>query len=148
MLFSLFLAVASCAPSLSAPVSGKIVNSFRAPSCEYCAGHRGWDIGFDGHQVVRAAFTGVVTFSGTVAGTHFVVQDIGCGLRLTYGQLLDRKNDAGVVVATGDLLLRGNFVGHSFGVLYVGVRRGRQPLDPAPFFGRARARLVARSTSR
>ncbi|MSO59762.1 MAG: hypothetical protein EXQ63_05505 [Ilumatobacteraceae bacterium] len=147
MLFSFIAAVALCTPSLSAPVSGQLVRSFRAPTCEYCAGHRGWDIGFNGQQVVRAATTGIVTFSGTVAGTQFVVQDIGCGLRLTYGRLLDRTNGQGIVIVTGDHLGKGDSLGHGEGVLYLGVRRGRQALDPAPFFGRARARLVSRGVS-
>ncbi|MCX6527283.1 MAG: hypothetical protein NTU52_04750 [Actinobacteria bacterium] len=148
MPFSLVAAIALCVPNLLAPVSGHLVQSFRAPPCEYCAGHRGWEIGFEGAQVVRAAITGAVTFSGTVAGTQFVVQDIGCGLRLTYGRVSDRTNSRGMTIMTGDLLRKGDSLGHGVGMLYLGVRRGRQALDPTPFFGRVRARLVGRATSR
>ena len=88
---------------------------------------------------MRAAAGGTVTFSGSVAGTVYVVVDHGDGLRATYGRL------ASAAVAGGDRVATGAVVGRSGGGgLYFGLRRGDEYVDPAPLLGRLveRWRLV------
>jgi len=86
---------------------------------------------------VHALLDGVVTFDGTVGMRRFLVTRIGPDLRLTYGDLAGEKWDPGTVIR------RGTPLGVSGGQLYIGVRRGSQPVDPALVVGRTGARLTA-----
>jgi murein DD-endopeptidase MepM/ murein hydrolase activator NlpD len=126
------------------PVDAPVVDPFRAPACEYCAGNRGIEYGPREGQVVRAGATGVVTFAGSVAGTRYVVVEHPDGLRMTYGKLATSE------VAAGQRVLRGQRVGTTTTSLFVGLRRGDEYLDPAPLLGtlRYRTRLVPSDGSR
>ena len=70
-----------------APVRGVVVDGFRAPACQRCAGHRGVTIATTTGTPVRAVTAGVIVFVGQVARVLYVVEDIGRGARVTYGRL-------------------------------------------------------------
>jgi len=87
---------------------------------------------------VRAVEGGVVTFSGSVAGTSYVVVDHRNGWKLTYGRL------TGTNVERGQGVARGARLGTTGPDFYFGLRVGGQYRDPEPFLGRqiGRPRLV------
>src|SRR6478609_7844994 len=115
---------ASCwAPPVPAPV----VETFEAPPCPWCAGHRGLEFGPTAGSPVRAVASGVVFFAGAVAGLRYVSVDQPDGLRVTYGWL------SSLTVAEGDAVAAGDLVGHAGPRLMLTVRRDREYLDPAPF---------------
>lgn len=120
------------------PVSGVVTDPFREPPCPYCAGNRGIEYAVGRHTPVRAVAAGVVDWSGTVAGTRYVVVRHTNGWRATYGQL-----DSSTL-STGDRVLARTVVGRASGTAYFGLRRGDDYIDPAPFLGRlvGRPRLV------
>lgn len=60
-----------------------VAAAFAAPEHTWSAGHRGVDLVGRPGQQVRAALTGVVSFSGTIAGRGVVAVDHG-GFRTTY----------------------------------------------------------------
>lgn len=134
--------VARAAPCWPPPVLAPVVVPFRAPVCRWCAGHRGIEFGTSPGTVVTAVAAGTVTFSGTVAGTAYVVVRHADGTRVTYGELATRAVRAGSVVVAGMRI--GTTVGH----LYFGVRIGdgdtERYVDPAPYLGtwRGVVRLV------
>jgi murein DD-endopeptidase MepM/ murein hydrolase activator NlpD len=120
------------------PVPGPVVEPFRAPLCEFCAGHRGLEFSSPPGSAVVAVEAGVVTFSGSVAGIRYVVVAHADGIRATYGSL------AATEVGQGQRVVAGQRLGTSGPRLYFGLRRGQQYLDPGPWFGRpaGRPRLV------
>ena len=71
------------APCLRPPVVGTVVDPFRAPACEWCAGNRGIEYRVGPDATVRAAATGTVTFVGSVAGTTYLVVELPNGWRLS-----------------------------------------------------------------
>jgi murein DD-endopeptidase MepM/ murein hydrolase activator NlpD len=125
-------------PCLRPPVTGVVVDPFRAPTCRWCPGNRGieYDVAID-TRVVNAA-TGRVEFAGVVAGTTYVVVGLPNGWRLTYGHLHE------VLVSRGDAVLAGRLIGRASGTFHFGLRVGDDYADPAPFIGRitGRPRLV------
>ncbi len=131
-------AVADAAPCWRPPVTGQIVDHFRAPSCPYCAGNRGIEYQTNSAGVVRSVAAGSVAFSGFVAGTSYVVIEHADGWKVTYGQLSDVRVGRGAKVASGAVLGR---VGHQF---YFGLRVNGRYRDPEPYLGRlaGRPRLV------
>ena len=52
-----------------------VVDPFRAPACAWCPGNRGLEYAPPPGPPVRAVAAGVVTFTGVVAGTRYVVVD-------------------------------------------------------------------------
>jgi murein DD-endopeptidase MepM/ murein hydrolase activator NlpD len=122
------------------PVEAPIVDRFRSPGCQWCAGNRGLEYGVGSGVDVRAAAPGVVSFSGTVAGVRYVVVDHGGGFRTTYGRLV------GVTVGSGDGVATGQVLGQSGGTgIFFGLRHNDVYLDPELYFVGARptrARLV------
>jgi murein DD-endopeptidase MepM/ murein hydrolase activator NlpD len=134
-LFSSVLLSSTC---LLPPVAAPVVDHFRPPACQWCPGNRGLTYAVPAGTEVRAAASGTVTFSGTVAGTFYVVVRHADGLRATYGQL------AGSGLRAGDVVVAGSIVGPSTSGLHFGLRRGDEYLDPEPLLGRLvdRARLV------
>jgi murein DD-endopeptidase MepM/ murein hydrolase activator NlpD len=120
------------------PVDAPVVDPFRAPPCEWCAGNRGLEYGTSDGTVVRAVAAGEVTFSGTVAGERYVVVRHADGRRATYGRL------ASTTVRSGDVVAARSVVGITSANLYFGVREADTYVDPAPFIGRlvGRARLI------
>ena len=135
------LALVPAAPGASCllpPVAAPVADPYREPACTWCPGNRGLTYATQPGDVVRAASAGAVTFSGTVAGTRYVVVDHGDGLRATYGGL------AGTTLGTGDMVAAGEAVGRTTGDLHFGLRRGDDYIDPAPLLGRLveRPRLI------
>jgi murein DD-endopeptidase MepM/ murein hydrolase activator NlpD len=141
-----FSIVAACVSLFFPPVNGVVVRSYQPPSCLYCAGHRGMSVAVINGSPVRAIANGIVTFAGEVGGNVFVVLQFAPDLRLTYGYLIDRAGDGGVEVSTGDIVARGAVLGHTSTRVYLGVRRGQLPVNPAPYVSARRARLVLPAT--
>lgn len=129
---------ASAAPCWSPPVVAPVTDPFREPACPWCPGNRGLEYGTAPGTPVSAVAAGVVTFSGSVAGTAYVVVRLADGLLVTYGGLAMRA------VAAGDTVVRGMRVGTTAGRLHLGVRRGERYVDPGPLIGEWRGvvRLV------
>lgn len=128
------------------PVNGKVVVPYKEPACFYCAGHRGVVVAVADGAPVRAIADGTITFAGEVAGVTYVVLGFAPDLRLTYGYLLDRLTGEGEIVReiqTGDVVSRGQVLGHSSQRVYLGVREGTRPRNPVPFLGVRRSRLVS-----
>src|SRR5688500_5962699 len=98
---SLFTAAVAALPCFLPPVAAPVVDPFRAPDCPYCAGNRGLEYATHHGQPVLAADDGVVTFSGLVAGTRYVVVERDDGLRVTYGRLASAAVGEGVRVDQG-----------------------------------------------
>ena len=136
MIGGVIIAVTVC---FAPPVDVPIAIGFVRPACEYCPGHRGVEFHPPTGVAVRAVLGGVVSFSGRVAGTLYVVVAQGDGLRATYGMLLTR------VVGTGDGVAAGQVVGYASARLYFGLRDpDDQPIDPTGMLGHwvGRPRLI------
>jgi murein DD-endopeptidase MepM/ murein hydrolase activator NlpD len=120
------------------PVVAPIVDPFRQPACPYCAGHRGLEFLVPLDTLVRAAATGIVTFSGVVAGVRYVVVLHDDGLAATYGML----HTSGV--AEGERVRVGQSIATTGDRFYFGLRRGDEYIDPQPLLGiiTRRPRLV------
>ena len=122
---------------LSPPVIGEVVHGFE-PTGRY-SGHWGIDYEDGEPQQVRAAASGRVTFTGTVAGNLTVSLDHGGGLRTSYSFLDD------VLVVRGQWVRRGGVVGEAaggfdHGLIHFSVRRSGVYVDPEPLLGcRSRA---------
>ncbi|MEL6891482.1 MAG: M23 family metallopeptidase [Actinomycetota bacterium] len=129
---------AAAAPCWLPPVPGEVIDPFREPPCPYCAGNRGIEYRVAAGTAVRAVATGVVTFSGPVAGVGYVVVRHGDGRRITYGRLAARTVDR------GDRVIARMVVGRTTDRFHLGVRVGERYVDPAPMLGRlvGRPRLV------
>lgn len=126
------------APCWRPPVEARIVDEFRAPPCEWCAGNRGLEYAIVGTATVRVAATGRVEYVGSVARVRYVVVRLPNGWRHTYGQL------GSVSVRTGDIVFTGGTIGQVTDRLFFGLRIGTGYADPAPYLGvmRVRPRLV------
>lgn len=107
-----------------APVPGPIVDPYRPPSTPYGPGNRGVDYATVPGATVAAPADGVVTFAGAVAGGLHVVVLHADGVRTSLSFL------AGVLVARGQQVVRGQTVGRSGPLLHFGARRGEAYLDP------------------
>ncbi len=129
---------ATAAPCWLPPVIGSVADPFREPPCPYCAGNRGIEYAVASRTTVRAVAAGVVTWSGSVAGTTYVVVQHANGWRATYGKL------ATTTLSRGDRVISRSRVGTASGDFYFGLRRRDTYVDPAPFLGRreGRPRLV------
>ena len=123
-----------------APVRGTVVDGFRAPACQRCAGHRGVTIATSAGSPIRAVTAGVIVFVGQVANVLYVVEDIGRGARITYGRLGSSSVALGSTVASGETL------GVSDEELYLGVRFQGKYVNPLQFLGFGAARLVGRGS--
>jgi murein DD-endopeptidase MepM/ murein hydrolase activator NlpD len=134
----LFASLGLLTSCLLPPVVAPVADPFREPACQWCPGNRGIEYAVPAGTPVRAAAAGIVTFSGPVAGTFYVVVQHADGLRATYGQL------TGSHLAAGDVVVAGAIVGPSSGGLHFGLRVGDRYVDPALFIGRLveRVRLV------
>ena len=120
-------ALAVCYPP---PVEAPVSIPFVRPACTYCAGHRGVEYVVAVSTPVRIVAAGVVTFSGMVAGTRYVVVLQADGLRATYGMLQTST------VTRGDVANSGQIAGHSSERLYFGLRDATDnPVDPTSLLG-------------
>jgi len=138
-LVAVLLAVAQPVPPV-APVRGVVIDGFRAPACQRCAGHRGVTIATTTGTPVRAVTAGVIVFVGQVALVLYVVEDIGRGARVTYGHLASSSIVAGSTVAAGET------IGVSSDQLYLGVRVCGSYVNPLQFLGFGQGHLVGRGS--
>jgi murein DD-endopeptidase MepM/ murein hydrolase activator NlpD len=119
-----------------APVRGVVIDGFRAPACQRCAGHRGVAIATTTGTPVRAVRAGVIVFVGQVARVLYVVEDIGRGARITYGHLRSSSIEVGASVNAGQV------IGVGADRLYLGVRVHGSYVNPLQFLGFTAGRLV------
>ena len=110
--------------ALMLPTQFAVSDSFRAPTCTWCAGNRGIEYLTPPHASVYSAASGVVTYVGSVAGTLYVVVRAANGVLVTHGRL------ESAVVKAGDRVVAGFRIGSSSNGLYIGVRRLGTYLDP------------------
>ncbi len=124
---------------LHRPVRGPVVVFFRPPACQYCSGQRGIEFALGASTTVEAAADGIVTFSGVVVGTRYVVLEHLGGLMTTYGMLSDSR------LIRGDSVRSGELVGHASRRFYFGLRLAGSYLDPLPLLqaDNFRYRLIA-----
>jgi murein DD-endopeptidase MepM/ murein hydrolase activator NlpD len=110
--------------ALMLPTQFAVADSFREPSCTWCAGNRGIEYVTPPQAPVHSATSGVVTYVGSVAGTlYVVVRDVN-NMLVTHGRLESAE------VKAGDRVSAGFRIGSSSGGLYIGVRRLGVYLDP------------------
>jgi murein DD-endopeptidase MepM/ murein hydrolase activator NlpD len=130
MIAAFAMVVASFAPGcLLAPLDSPIVDPFRPPPCEYCAGNRGLEYRPSVGSAVRAAAAGTVVFSGLVAGVRYVVVRHADGLRASYGYL------AATALRRDDRVVAGQTVGTTTSRFFFGLRDGAYYVDPQPRLG-------------
>ena len=122
------VAAAECWPP---PVAAPVADPFREPACRWCEGNRGIEYATPADTTVRAVAGGVVSFSGVVAGTRYVVVEHPDGRRATYGGL------AQAAVRRGDQVVTRRVIGRTAEHLHFGLREGSVYVDPAPYLGRA-----------
>lgn len=116
----------------------EVLDPYRPPQCTWCPGNRGILIDTPSGYEVRSLRSGYVSFVGLVAGTGYVVVDIGEGLRVTYG---------GVILSDlrmGDPVPANSILGVTAGSLHLGVRRHDTYIDPSILWQprTVRARLI------
>ena len=119
-----------------------VVRPFDPPVQRWLPGHRGVDLRATQGQRVRAAGDGRVAFVGTLAGRGVVTIHHG-DLRTTY-EPVDALVRVGERVRAGESIgTVGTGTGHcgSGRCLHLGLRRGREYLDPMLLLGRTSARL-------
>jgi len=116
------------------PVNAAIVDPFRAPACDFCAGNRGLEYQPAPGSPVIAAAAGIVRFNGVVAGVRYVVIDQTDGRIATYGRLASSRVGVDMAVRQGDT------VATTSDRFFFGLREGTRYVDPAPFLGRPRFR--------
>jgi len=110
--------------ALMLPTQFAIADSFRPPSCTWCAGNRGIEYVTPQHAPVHSAASGVVTYVGSVAGVVYVVVRDTDNMLVTHGRLHS------TAVKVGDRVSAGFRIGTSSSGLYIGVRRLGVYLDP------------------
>jgi murein DD-endopeptidase MepM/ murein hydrolase activator NlpD len=106
------------------PTQFAVADSFRAPTCTWCAGNRGIEYVTPPHAPVYSAASGEVSFAGSVAGLKYVVVRATNGVLVTHGRLESAQ------VRAGDRVTAGFRIGTSSGGLYIGVRRSGVYLNP------------------
>ncbi len=121
--------VAAQQPCWQPPVDAPVRDPFRPPRCRWCAGNRGIEYATRPGTSVRSVAAGTVSYSGTVAGTRYVVVEHANGWRTTYGDL------ARTGLQTGDVVVAGSVVGVARSRMHFGLRTGTRYVDPAPYLG-------------
>lgn len=112
-----------------------IVRAYRAPAHEYGPGHRGVDLRSAVGSDVRAPRTGVVAFSGRIAGRGILTIDHGDGYVTTL-EPVDSPLSAGAPVSRGDIVGTVSTGGHTVrGALHFGVRLLGAYVNPQSLFG-------------
>lgn len=110
--------------ALVLPTQFAVTDSFRPPTCAWCAGNRGIEYATPQGSPVHSSASGEVTFVGSVAGRLYVVVRATNGVLVTHGRL------SSVQVSAGDRVSAGFRIGSSSGGLYIGVRHLGVYLDP------------------
>ena len=106
------------------PVAGAIIDPYRPPSKPYGPGNRGVVLATTPGAPVGAPADGVVVFAGQVGGDLFVVILHADGVRTTLGYL------ATVLVAVGQRVHAGQWVGRAKSSVHFGARAGPDYIDP------------------
>jgi len=125
-------------PVFRPPVEAPVADPFRPPEDPYGPGNRGIEYDTERGDVVRAAASGTVVFSGPVAGDLHMTVDHGGGLVSSYSYLQRLSVRAGAAVDQGAV------IGVAGERLHFSVRLDGIYIDPAGFIGvrRVRVRLV------
>lgn len=120
------LAVGVC---LVLPSNASVIDPFRAPECERCAGNRGVEFAVPTGSDVVAGLSGTVSFVGVVAGRNYVVlrATANPAVRVTYGGLALL---AAPQLRQGSVVARGERIGVAHHSLHVGLRIGDRYVDP------------------
>ena len=126
------------APCWQPPVTAAVVDPYRQPGCRWCPGNRGIEYDTTSGDIVTAVSAGTVSFSGAIAGVHYVVVEIANRWRVTYGNLSNSE------FTVGDTIVAGMAIGTAAGAFHFGLRVGDTYTDPAPYLGewQFRVRLV------
>jgi len=115
---------------IATPHVASIIDPFRQPSCERCAGNRGIEYSTKIGTPIVASANGTISFYGMVGGKRYLVIRTNAGRRLTYGSI------ANSTLRTGDDVLAGQIIGTT-SMLYFGVRensiQGYIYVDPAKY---------------
>jgi len=123
-----------------------VIDQFRAPKCEQCAGNRGIELQLESAQPILAASDGVISYSGEVGRIKYLVLLTRDNKKITYGRIAETKLRAGDVVYAGQQIAMSGLR------LYFGVREpsngatrdGAQYVDPMPYLaGFTKARNLA-----
>ena len=124
MLMSLAIGVCLVLPS-----NASVVDPFRAPECERCAGNRGVEFAVPMGSDVVAGLSGTVSFVGVVAGRNYVVlrATANPAVRVTYGGLALL---AAPQLRQGSVVALGERIGVAHDSLHVGLRIGDRYVDP------------------
>ena len=112
-----------------------VIDQFRAPKCEQCAGNRGIELQLESAQPILAASDGVISYSGEVGRIKYLVLLTRDKKKITYGRIAETKLRAGDVVYAGQQIAMSGLR------LYFGVREpsngatrdGTQYVDPMPY---------------
>ena len=122
----LSLAVGVC---LVLPSNASVIDPFRAPECERCAGNRGVEFAVPMGSDVVAGLSGTVSFVGVVAGRNYVVlrATANPAVRVTYGGLALL---AAPQLRQGSVVALGERIGVAHDSLHVGLRIGDRYVDP------------------
>jgi murein DD-endopeptidase MepM/ murein hydrolase activator NlpD len=130
-LAALIILVPSC---YQRPIDAAVVDAFRVPACTFCPGNRGLEYEPAAGTTIAAAASGVVSFSGLVAGVRYVVIDQSDGRLATYGRLSTTD------LLVGEHVVAGARIGTSTERFFFGLREDGRYVDPAPFIGAPRYR--------
>ncbi|WP_374314803.1 peptidoglycan DD-metalloendopeptidase family protein [Microbacterium sp.] len=113
----------------------RLERAFEAPAHRYGAGHRGIDLRGDPDAAVRAPASGMIAFSGTVAGRGILTIDHGDGLVTTL-EPVESELAAGALVERGQEVAVLALGGHAAaGALHFGVRLDGDYVNPMLLFG-------------
>ena len=118
-----------------APISANyktiIIDPFRQPRCDRCAGNRGIEYKTQPGTPIIAGASGIVSFSGVVVNKKYLVIKTVAGRRLTYGSILNSD------LRVGSSVVAGQIIGTTSNMLYFGVREssalGDIYVDPAKY---------------
>ncbi|MBM3661973.1 MAG: M23 family metallopeptidase [Actinobacteria bacterium] len=116
------------APRYRPPVTGQVIDPFRAPVHDYAAGNRGLEYSVRPGTAVRPIGAGVVAFAGQVAGRLVLSVVHPDGLRSSLTGL------GTISVGVGRAVSAGTVVGTTGSRLHLGVRRNGRYIDPASLF--------------
>ncbi len=123
-----------------------IVDFFRAPKCEQCAGNRGIELQLKAGEPILAVSDGMISFRGEVNRTKYLVLLTTNNRRITYGKIVASN------VRVGDRVVAGQEIAVSGQNLYFGIREFSggvvRYLDPMKHFAntttnRSRAVLIS-----
>jgi murein DD-endopeptidase MepM/ murein hydrolase activator NlpD len=126
-------AAAPAQPWFSRPHDGPVLLGWkRRPDG---GGHAGLDIAVETGDMIRAAASGAVTFVGDdkTRWGRLVVIDHGNGWQSEYGELARTTVEVGEAIKAGERLGIGGRGGTAKQPeFHFGIRRGSEPVDPAP----------------